>query len=407
MASKINSNLQPSHPKVGEAYYDDDHHYDDNDYSDERTAPKARSTLTCGCFLLELWKWWRDIVNIITDFAIGTVTLWITWNFVRTGNLDFLADNLHIFADLIQEFSSGECPQLRPHLPRHRSNTKLKIYSTELLNPSNLNPSTMSPPPAAPPESPASPPPPPLPWTQSTFNFLTPHLPPSPPLSPTPTPKPHLTLTYTTSLSGTPPSPPATNPLTHYLRRHHAALLISAPTALAHDPDLTCRLSGAYDGDDPLAWQPRPVILDPRGRWVVEGSKVMRMAREGRGRGPWVVTGMGGVREERAEALEAVGGAMIPMVVREGGGFGWGDLMEVLAGRGVGSVLVEGGEGVVGGLLKEKGLVDAVVVTVVPRWVGSGGVGVVPERGEGEGEEVRGARWVQMGEDVVVCGTLG
>ncbi|KFY64235.1 hypothetical protein V496_03381 [Pseudogymnoascus sp. VKM F-4515 (FW-2607)] len=101
------SRLQLSHPKADEAYYDDDRNYDDNDYIDERTTPKARSRLTCECFFLELWKWWRDIVNIILDTITGTVILWLSWNFLWTGNFDFLADKLYTIADYTREISSA------------------------------------------------------------------------------------------------------------------------------------------------------------------------------------------------------------------------------------------------------------------------------------------------------------
>ncbi|OAF56874.1 2,5-diamino-6-(ribosylamino)-4(3H)-pyrimidinone 5'-phosphate reductase [Pseudogymnoascus destructans] len=240
-----------------------------------------------------------------------------------------------------------------------------------------------------------NPPPEYLAWSASDFDFLAPHLPP-PTSSPSATPcKPHLTLTYATSLDSmlaarpgvrTTLSGPATKTMTHYLRSKHAAILIGAGTALADDPGLNCRLAGAADGEDPLRWQPRPVILDPRGRWKVEGSKVLRLAQEGTARAPWVVTDLAFVDDEKAEALEAVGGAVIALATEEegeGGGlrFGWGDLLGVLASRGVGSVMV----------------------------VGQGGLAVAPEKEgeEGAAAELRGAKWVQMGEDVVVCGTLG
>lgn len=87
MSSKM-SRFQPSHPKADEAYYDDDRNYDDNDYSDERTTPKARSRLTCGCFLLELWKWWRDIVSIILDTINIVVIVWLLGSSLWNGNFD-------------------------------------------------------------------------------------------------------------------------------------------------------------------------------------------------------------------------------------------------------------------------------------------------------------------------------
>lgn len=265
-----------------------------------------------------------------------------------------------------------------------------------------------------------------LPWTASTFAFLAPHLPPPPAAEPPP--KPHLTLTFATSLDSmlaarpgaqTVLSGPQSKAMTHYLRSRHAAILIGVGTALADDPGLNCRLHGAggYSdpvspasaaGDaDPLRWQPRPVILDPTGRWHISpDSKLLRLAAAGKARAPWILTGLAHVDDARAELLAGLGGAVVAVAVQEegkGGGFAWEDVLAVLAARGVGSVMVEGGAAVINGLLGEgRRWVDGVVVTVAPRWLGRGGVGVCPEGGVG----LAGARWVQLGEDVVVCGTL-
>ncbi|KAK1831404.1 dihydrofolate reductase-like domain-containing protein [Podospora conica] len=265
---------------------------------------------------------------------------------------------------------------------------------------------------------PPLPPPTPVPPTdQLTFPsslipLFTPYLPPSPPPSSTPRP-PFLTLTFATSLDSslslgpglrTALSGPASKSMTHFLRSRHAAILIGVSTAVADDPGLNCRLpDGAH---------PRPVILDPRARWRPSAdAKVLALARAGYGLGPLVLVGEGVVVDgETRGVVEGSGGRFVGVRVGEGGRFAWRDVLEVLGGEGLGSVMVEGGGEVINGLLGVGGreVVDVVVVTVAPTWLGRGGVVVAPEREERgrAAARVEGGRWIPLGEDVVLCGRL-
>jgi 2,5-diamino-6-(ribosylamino)-4(3H)-pyrimidinone 5'-phosphate reductase len=192
--------------------------------------------------------------------------------------------------------------------------------------------------------------------------------------------------------------------MTHYLRAHHDAILIGVGTAIADDPSLNCRIAGASS--------PQPLILDPTGRWDVHTrSKVIALAREGKGKAPWVLVRKGTRYEEKKrEVLQGVGGS----VVEVGGGnvrMAWRDILAVLAARGVKSVMIEGGAAVVNDLLAPGnfGLVDSVIVTIAPVWLGRGGVQVCPEeRRDGERKVAVGrlgeVKWVPLGEDVVLCG---
>lgn len=260
-------------------------------------------------------------------------------------------------------------------------------------------------------------------FPQSSSHLLLPYLPPQ-----TPSPqrsRPHLTLTYATSLDAslalspgtqTALSGPLSKAMTHHLRASHAAILIGAGTAIADDPSLNCRIAGVggYGGEG-LTGQPVPVVLDPRGRWDVrDGSKVVRLAGEGRGRGPIVLVGRGhgGGGEEKRRVLESVGGKVVEMGTREGGRFEWEGVLDVLVREGLGSVMVEGGGSVINELLSARyaELVDSVIVTIAPVWLGTGGVQVCPEaRSDPGGEKIavgrlEEVRWVPLGEDVVLCG---
>lgn len=217
-------------------------------------------------------------------------------------------------------------------------------------------------------------------------------------------PLPHLTLTYATSLDSaialapgvqTALSGPETKAMTHYLRSQHDAILIGANTAITDDPSLTCRHEVPADehaesqhagGPDagPQAGRPIPIILDPSGRWVPrEESRILRLAREGRGRGPlWLVVSM--ADSDAMGRVRAAGGEILflgPGLRRaEGDGVNWGVVLEELAVWGIRSVMVEGGAKVITDLLRRENqkFVNSVVVTVAPVWLGAGGVAVCP-----------------------------
>jgi len=193
-----------------------------------------------------------------------------------------------------------------------------------------------------------------------------------------------------TSLSG-----PQTKSMTHYLRLKHDAILVGAGTAVADAPSLNCRYPGAG-----LDAQPRPLVVDPNGRWVVEGSAVARLAAEGQGREPWIVS----LRGNKA-------GAAKTMMVQESpaGGMEWEEVLRALKAEGIDSVMVEGGATVINALLAKPHLLDSIIVTVAPTWLGQGGLAASPADMVVEGQRVNAASlqetsWKQFGADAVLCG---
>lgn len=250
-------------------------------------------------------------------------------------------------------------------------------------------------------------------WAARLETYLPP--PPQRQQDPAPRERPFVTLTYAQSLDShialgpgvrTALSGPASKAMTHHLRSRHDAILVGVGTAVADDPGLNCRVAGGAT--------PRPVVLDPRGRWGVSAeSKVVRLAAEGRGKAPWVL-GAGG---KGRGAVEGVGGRYVDVPGREEDGrvrVEWADLLGMLAREGVGSVMIEGGGAVINELLalvnRGEDVVDSVIVTIAPTWLGDGGVRVAPPRGS-DGQGVPGPRlrevtWTQMGEDMVLCGKV-
>ncbi|KAK7927172.1 riboflavin biosynthesis protein Rib7 [Apiospora marii] len=239
---------------------------------------------------------------------------------------------------------------------------------------------------------------------------------------------PFVTLTYATSLDSalalapgtrTTLSGPQSKAMTHYLRSRHAAICVGVGTALADDPGLNCRIAPADDGLPPPQ-QPRPIIIDPRQRWAfTEQSKVLQLARGGRGLAPYILIAAAGPEPpaERKRLLEELGGKYISV-----GGSGsasssameWRDILRAVKSEGLDSIMVEGGGQVISSLLGAPNaeLIDSVIITIAPTWLGGGSVFVVPARRLGaDGNPVAAGRlvdtaWIPLGEDVVLCGKI-
>jgi 2,5-diamino-6-(ribosylamino)-4(3H)-pyrimidinone 5'-phosphate reductase len=72
--------------------------------------------------------------------------------------------------------------------------------------------------------------------------------------------------------------------------------------------------------------------------------------------------------------------------------------------------MIEGGAGVINSLLQPEyfEVIDSVIVTIAPVWLGQGGVVVSPARSDERKAAVRLAdvSWKQFGQDVVMCGKI-
>ncbi|KAI0457617.1 dihydrofolate reductase-like domain-containing protein [Xylaria acuta] len=261
----------------------------------------------------------------------------------------------------------------------------------------------------------------------------------SPPFSPV---LPFITLTFATSLDSalalgpgirTALSGPQSKAMTHYLRSRHDAICVGVGTAIADDPGLNSRLADvgapvtdgvAVEGErsgrnDITARQPRPVIIDPRLRWdFTAQSKVMRLAREGKGLAPYIVTLEKEPSTYKRGILEGAGGKFIILEAehaRQGGSSGtqrldWRVILSAVRQEGLRSIMIEGGAEIINSLLGENAnLVDSVIVTIAPTWLGQGGVTVSPPRTLGADRPVArlsDTMWLPLGDDVVLCGKI-
>ncbi|KAI9894363.1 MAG: 2,5-diamino-6-(ribosylamino)-4(3H)-pyrimidinone 5'-phosphate reductase [Vezdaea aestivalis] len=234
---------------------------------------------------------------------------------------------------------------------------------------------------------------------------------------------PYVTITYAASLDSgialaagarTALSGPESKCMTHFLRSRHEAILIGVGTAVADDPGLNCRLRGVGGYGRPgLVNQPVPIILDPAGRWkFTRTSRLFQLVREGRGQAPIILTAdveLGPdqasiLQEHRARHIKLLGSAMHRFRLD------WEDVFHAIRKQGLSSVMVEGGGTVINSLLSEHAsLVDSLVVTIAPLYLGKGSVTVCPPRNDNSGEvgaarRIKQVTWGIMGPDAVLCG---
>jgi diaminohydroxyphosphoribosylaminopyrimidine deaminase/5-amino-6-(5-phosphoribosylamino)uracil reductase len=183
----------------------------------------------------------------------------------------------------------------------------------------------------------------------------------------------------------------------HQLRHGVDAIMVGVGTVEADDPELTTRLEKG-GGVDPVR-----VVLDTRLR-MSENARMLHQAS----RAPtWVVCGPDAPPAAK-EQLEAAGATMIQTALKQGR-IDLETLMRHLAGRGVTSLLIEGGAQVAGAALRE-GIVDKVLFFYAPKICG-GDDGIPICAGPGpdlmrQSLAVRDIELDRMGDDIMVSGYL-
>jgi 2,5-diamino-6-(ribosylamino)-4(3H)-pyrimidinone 5'-phosphate reductase len=238
---------------------------------------------------------------------------------------------------------------------------------------------------------------------------------------------PHVTLSYASSMDSkislqpgmqTVLSGPEAKVMTHYLRSRHDAILVGVGTVLADNPGLNCRLEGAGGfGGLGRMWQPRPVIIDPTGRWPVHPEcRMLRTAVDGKGKAPWVVVSPGAqINPQTLMMLKGYGGDFLRIVeYNQHWRLRWEAVFRALASEGIKSVMIEGGGTVLSELLNPEytSFIDSIIVTVAPTYLGRGGVNVSPDsKQDQEGTpnaalNPRDVKWMPLGQNVIMCGKI-
>jgi len=143
----------------------------------------------------------------------------------------------------------------------------------------------------------------------------------------------------------------------HLLRAKHDAILVGIETALADDPELTCRIAGLEDRS------PMRVVLDTRLR-LNEWSKLAQTARQ--------IPTLVFTAAEGGGKLEACGVEVIRTAKDARGRPDIGGVLNDLAKRGVTRLLVEGGAAVHAAFL-DRGFADRLEIFRAPIVLGASG----------------------------------
>ncbi len=212
---------------------------------------------------------------------------------------------------------------------------------------------------------------------------------------PPPAQRPFVTLTYAQSLDGSiaarrgaplPLSGPEAMQLTHQLRADHQAILVGIGTVLADDPRLTVRLAPGTS--------PQPVIVDSHLRFPLSARLLIE------GRRP-IIAAAATASAARQQALESAGARVVRLPEDAAGKVDLAALLAWLRRQGYASLMVEGGAAIITSFLTQ-GLVDRLVVTVVPVLVGGlAAVASLPQIARLRQSGLR-----QFGDDVVFWGDL-
>ncbi|HUY53939.1 MAG TPA: bifunctional diaminohydroxyphosphoribosylaminopyrimidine deaminase/5-amino-6-(5-phosphoribosylamino)uracil reductase RibD [Candidatus Nanopelagicaceae bacterium] len=165
----------------------------------------------------------------------------------------------------------------------------------------------------------------------------------------------------------------------HRLRHAHDAIMVGIGTAIADDPELSARPELEHPR------QPLRVVLDSRLR-LDPGARLLRT-----GKAKVVVATLTGADGERRRRLETAGAEVVELPADGAGRVPLRELLGRLGGRGIISVLVEGGPTLLGAL-QAAGLGDRVVAYLAPIIIGGAGA-PGPFGGDGVARLEKAWRW--------------
>lgn len=213
--------------------------------------------------------------------------------------------------------------------------------------------------------------------------------------------RPLVTLSYAQSLDGSialdrgaplPLSGAESMRMTHLLRASHDAILVGIGTVESDNPLLTVRLA---EGESPI-----PVILDSHLR-TSENARIFHHPKR-----PVIACLEDEANSTKAQVLTRSGATLLPVPGAMDGHLSLLFLLKSLLQQGIESVMVEGGATVISAFLRQ-GLVDRVVLTITPFFVG-GLKALEDPVGESVSPllELKNAKVDSIGKDFVIYGDL-
>ncbi len=180
----------------------------------------------------------------------------------------------------------------------------------------------------------------------------------------------------------------------HELRAESDAILVGIGTVIADDPRLTARDTAGR----PRSSQPLRVVVDSKGRIPLDAAVAS-------GEGHTLIACIGMEESKRSEL--AARGVEVEVLPGHHGRVNLDALLKLLGGRGVTSILVEGG-GKVAGSFFDGGLVDRVAAFIAPMIVG-GRSAPGPVAGDGVADiadslQLGDCSYEKIGDDLFVVG---
>ena len=178
--------------------------------------------------------------------------------------------------------------------------------------------------------------------------------------------------------------------LAHRLRTLHDGVLVGVGTVLTDDPELTARL---VKGKNPLR-----IVADSRLR-IPLSARVLRDQDVA----PTIIAATPRANAEKVRSLKEMGVEVLMVDEDEKGEVDLKDLLKNLAGRGISSILVEGGAGIITSLLHQQ-LVDKLIIFIAPKIMGQGieAVGDLGIRDVGHALRLSFMNTYRSGEDLVI-----
>ncbi len=185
-------------------------------------------------------------------------------------------------------------------------------------------------------------------------------------------------------------SGPEFRKLAHRLRANHDAVLVGVGTVIKDDPELTVRL---VKGRNPLR-----IVVDSSLRIPIE-SLLIRTALST----PVLIACTERASLPKIQALSAAGVEVILIPPDDKGEVNLEELLDVLGKRGISSVLIEGGSGIITAAMAH-GLADRLVAAVAPKIMGRGieAVGDLGIREVSRALALKYQRVYRLGEDIVI-----
>lgn len=259
---------------------------------------------------------------------------------------------------------------------------------------------------------------------------LSPYLPPLPLSSPSQSLSqshspllPFITLTYAQSLDSRIAAEPGvrtvishaqTKSMTHFIRTRHDAILVGINTLLADNPSLNCRYTS--DSNDSKI---QPVIIDPHFKFgdllkqrgnsdsYTHGIKILENSQNLSGLKPIFIVSENVSLDLDVPLLQDI--IVLKLESDPSCHFKWFDVLKNLKSNfKINSVMIEGGANIINTLLNEinplnqEYLVDSLIITVGPVFLGNKGVEVSPNRPLA----LKNVKWWTGIQDSVMCATM-